>query len=132
MTLTQTAAALLHHQPAIAAVLVVLALLIIYLVIWIMLPRRADRADDIERQIATLRQSADHSVATRPRLRAGTPAGWHSNPPPTYKRPPPPPAPPALKPCGGGFCRHRADCADHYCPGRMAAGLSGAAPSRKP
>lgn len=85
--------------------------------------RDAIREADIERQIATLRQGADHAVKTRPRLRAGTPAGWNSNPPPTQKRPPQPPAPPALKPCGGGFCRHRADCADHYCPGRPAAEL---------
>ena len=30
------------------------------------------------------------------------------------------------KPCGGGQCRHRADCADRYCPGRLSASLTGA------
>jgi hypothetical protein len=39
-------------------------------------------------------------------------------------------APPANaskpKPCGGGQCRHRADCADRYCPGRLSASLTGA------
>jgi hypothetical protein len=29
------------------------------------------------------------------------------------------------KACGGGQCRHRADCADHYCPGRLSASLTG-------
>jgi hypothetical protein len=24
-----------------------------------------------------------------------------------------------------GLCRHRADCSDHHCPGRLAANLSG-------
>ena len=93
--------------------------------------RKARRQADIERQIATLRDGADHAVKTRPRLRAGVHVGPHTNPPPTEKRPPPPPAPPALKPCGGGLCRHRANCADHYCPGRMAAGLSGVTPPRQ-
>ena len=105
MTLTQTAAALLHHQPAIAAALLVLALLIIGLAIWILLPRADDREADIERQIQSLRRHADHAVATRPRVRAGQ----------------------AVKPkaCGGGgLCRHRADCSDTYCPGRLAASLS--------
>ena len=29
------------------------------------------------------------------------------------------------KACGGGLCRHRADCSDTYCPGRLSASLSG-------
>jgi len=120
-----TLAALLAHQPAIAAALLLLALLIIGLAIWILLPRADDREADIERQIQSLRRHADHSVATRPMVRAGQPAGCNTNPRPTYKRPAPPPAPPKPKACGGGLCRHRADCSDTYCPGRLAANLSG-------
>ena len=116
-----TVATLLHAMPWIAASLVALVLAAIGLGIWITLPRSRD--DDIDRQIATLRDGADHSVQTRPRVRA------HSTRAPSmplrscgnaeFSSPP-------LKPCGGGFCRHRADCADHYCPGRLAAALSGA------
>ncbi len=29
------------------------------------------------------------------------------------------------KACGGGLCRHRGDCSDTYCPGRLSASLSG-------
>ena len=29
------------------------------------------------------------------------------------------------KACGGGQCRHRSDCSDTYCPGRLSASLSG-------
>lgn len=29
------------------------------------------------------------------------------------------------KACGGGLCRHQADCSDLYCPGRLSASLSG-------
>ena len=90
--------------------------------------RDAIREADIQRQIDSLRRGADHAVQTRPRVRA------HS-----IRVPSMPPrscgnaesSSPPLKPCGGGFCRHRADCADHYCPGRMAAGLSGATPPRQ-
>lgn len=99
-----TLTALLTHAPGVAAALVVLALLMIGLAIWILLPRRDDPEADIERQISTLRQGADHAVATRPRVRAGQ----------------------SVKPkaCGGGLCRHRADCSDLYCPGRMSANLA--------
>lgn len=86
--------------------------------------RDAIREADIERQIQSLRRHADHAVATRPRVRAGQPVGCNTNPRPTYKRPAPPPAPPKPKACGGGLCRHRADCSDTYCPGRQAASLS--------
>lgn len=117
MTITEAAAALLHYQPAIAAALLVLALLIIGLAIWILLPRADDRKADIERQIATLRKGADHAVATRPRVRANGCAGQagHIKAAPKADKP---------KACGGGLCRHRADCSDHYCPGRLAATLS--------
>ncbi len=118
MTITQTMAALLHHEPAIAAALLVLALLIIGLAIWILLPPQDDREADIERQIATLRKGADHAVATRPRVRANGYAGQagHIKAAPKADKP---------KACGGGMCRHRADCSDHHCPGRLAANLSG-------
>lgn len=118
MTITQTMAALLHHEPAIAAALLVLALLIIGLAIWILLPPQDDREADIERQIATLRKGADHAVATRPRVRANGYAGQagHIKAPPRADKP---------KACGGGLCRHRSDCSDAYCPGRLAANLSG-------
>ena len=68
--------------------------------IWSALPRRTRRERDIERQIATLRRHADHAVQHRPRVQQP-------------------------KPCGGGMCRHRANCADHHCPGRLAATLAG-------
>ena len=99
-----TVAALLHYEPVVTALFALVAVAIIGVGIWIILPRRANRADDIERQIATLRKNADHAVATRPRVRAGQ----------------------AVKPkaCGGGTCRHQGDCSDLYCPGRLAANLS--------
>lgn len=80
--------------------------------------RDAIREADIERQIATLRKGADHAVATRPRVRANGYAGQagHIKAPPKADKP---------KACGGGMCRHRADCSDHHCPGRLAANLSG-------
>lgn len=113
-----TLAALLTHEPAIAAALLVLALLIIGLAIWILLPRADDREADIERQIATLRRHADHDVARRPRVRAN---GCASTPGHLKA------APKADKPkaCGGGMCHHRADCSDTYCPGRISASLAG-------
>ncbi len=118
MTLTETAGALLHHEPAIAAALVVLALFIIGLAIWILLPPQDEREADIERQIATLRNKAEHAVATRPRVRANSCSGQagHIKATPQASKP---------KACGGGLCRHRADCSDAYCPGRLAATLSG-------
>ncbi len=162
MTLTQTAAALLTHQPAIAAALLVLALLIIGLAIWILLPRADDREADIERQIQSLRRHADNAVATRPRVRGmktpvpsllrikrllvvrtakktimyspgvraslrrsrrasaalGKAIRAYVRNDRSLARPQKPEA------CGGGLCRHRADCSDHYCPGRLAASLS--------
>jgi len=119
----------LHHlataSPILAAIVVALIIAAFGILIWTTLPERTTNKD-IERQIATLRKGADHAVATRPRVRANSiPTGWNTNPPPTYKRPSPPPPPPAIKPCGGGLCRHKADCSDRYCPGRLAASLSG-------
>jgi len=80
--------------------------------------RDAIREADIQRQIATLRKGADHAVATRPRVRANGYAGQagHIKAAPKADKP---------KACGGGLCRHRADCSDTYCPGRLAANLSG-------
>ena len=80
--------------------------------------RDAIREADIQRQIATLRRHADHAVQTRPRVRAN---GCASTPGHLKA------APKADKPkaCGGGMCRHRADCSDHHCPGRLADTLSG-------
>lgn len=115
-----TLAALLTHEPAIAAALLVLALLIIGLAIWIILPeaRERYRNSDIDRQIATLRNKADHAVQTRPRVRANGCAGQagHIKAAPKAEKP---------KACGGGQCRHRADCADRYCPGRLSSTLTG-------
>ena len=113
-----TLAALLTHEPAIAAALLVLALLIIGLAIWILLPPQDDREADIERQIATLRRHADHDVARRPRVRANGCASTpcHLKAAPKAEKP---------KACGGGQCRHRADCADRYCPGRLSSTLTG-------
>lgn len=100
------------------------ALLAIGVLIWAALPRRDRRNADIERQIATLRKHADHSVSTRPRVQAGgyQPIGR----PGTVKAPPRNPSG-GTKPkaCGGGMCRHRSDCADHFCPGRLSATLTG-------
>lgn len=103
------------------ALLVPLLLLYIGCLIWDILPRRTPagrRNADIERQIATLRKSADHSVATRPRVRAG---GYQPIATPgAVKAPPRAPG----KPCGGGLCRKRLDCADAYCPGKTEARLA--------
>jgi len=121
-----TLAALLTHEPAIAAALLVLALLIIGLAIWILLPARDDREADIDRQIATLRRHADHAVHTRPRVRANS---CHATPGHIKAAPKAPdmgnPISARPKPCGGGMCRHRADCSDTYCPGRLSASLTG-------
>lgn len=122
------------------AFLVPLLLLCLACLIWAILPRRAPssrRDAAIERQIATLRKGADHSVTHRPRVRANgcsQPAPTHIKAAPKNTPPSGIQAPaavkfisvPAPKPCGGGLCRHRADCADHHCPGRQAATLAGA------
>lgn len=96
------------------ALLVPLMLLCLACLIWAVLPRRAPRSHpDIERQIATLRRTADKAVTHRPRVRANgccQPAPTHIKATPKVVAP--------HKPCGGGLCRHRADCADRYCPGR--------------
>lgn len=102
------------------ALLVPFTMLCIGVLIWSILPRRtatARRDARIDRQIATLRRHADHSTATRPRVRSN---GCKVPPPTWLKAPPPPIATPKPRACGGGMCRHRADCADHHCPGRMA------------
>ena len=117
----------LHHlataSPYIAALVVLLVVASIGVLIWACLPER-DRNSDIDRQIASLRRHADQDVATRPRVRAGgyQPIG-HTGP---VKAPPRNPSG-VTKPksCGGGMCRHRADCSDTYCPGRLSASLSG-------
>ena len=63
----------LHQLPAIVLAFITLAaLLAIGALIWQALPRRNARERDIERQIATLRKSADHAVATRPRVQKST------------------------------------------------------------
>lgn len=119
-----TAILLLTHAPVVAAVIVALVLLAIGLLIWLMLPgpdadtRRRDA--DIERQIQSLRNKADHSVATRPRVRANT---CHAMPGHIKAAPPANAAKP--KACGGGMCRHRADCSDRFCPGRLSATITG-------
>ena len=101
-----------------------LALVAIGAGLWAIVRKRNKPGADIDRQIATLRKHADHAVATRPRVRAGgyQPIG-HTGP---VKAPPRNPSG-GTKPkaCGGGLCRHRADCSDHHCPGRLAANLSG-------
>ncbi len=101
--------------------LVPFAMFCLAVLIWAILPRRAPSARrnaDIERQIATLRRHADHSVTHRPRVRGN----GCTQPAPTHIKAAPQ-APHAAKPrpCGGGLCRHRADCADHHCPGRPVA-----------
>ena len=124
MTLTAT---LSNLGPMMAALIVLLALFCIGVLIWSALPGRSAKARrdaDIDRQIASLRRHADQDVATRPRVRAGgyQPIG-HTGP---VKAPPRNPSG-VTKPksCGGGQCRHRADCSDTYCPGRLSASLSG-------
>lgn len=109
----------LHQLPAIVLAFITLAaLLAIGVLIWQALPRRSARERDIERQIATLRQGADHAVRHRPRVRANGCAATpgHLKAVPKAEKP---------KACGGGQCRHRADCADTYCPGRLSASLTG-------
>ena len=110
----------LHQLPAIVLAFITLAaLLAIGVLIWQAMPRRNARERDIERQIATLRNQADRAVARRPRVRANGCAATpgHLKAVPKAEKP---------KACGGGQCRHRADCADHYCPGRLSASLTGA------
>lgn len=109
--------------PIVAGFVGLLAPLCIGVILWAILPRRvpgstARRNADIEHQIATLRKGADHSVATRPRVRAGgyQPIGVAG----TVKAPPRAPS----KPCGGGQCRKRIDCADHDCPGKVEARMA--------
>jgi len=112
-----TFATLLTLMPWVAAAIVVLVLAAIGIAIWLILPQpgERDRISDIDRQIATLRNQADRDVARRPRVRAGSiPTSIPANRPAILP-----------KPCGGGLCRHRADCADHYCPGRLSASLTG-------
>ena len=111
--------------PILLAFVTLLALLAIGVLIWAALPRRTRRDADIERQIATLRRHADHAVATRPRVRAN---GCHAAPGHIKAAPPANAAKP--KACGGGQCRHRADCSDTYCPGRLSASLAGTPKAR--
>ena len=108
---------LLTDSPWLAVFIVLLVLASIGVLILACLPER-NRDSDIERQIQSLRRHADHAVATRPRVRANGYAGQagHIKAPPKADKP---------KACGGGLCRHRADCSDHHCPGRLAANLSG-------
>ena len=106
--------------PILLAFVTLVALLAIGVLIWAALPRRDRRTADIERQIATLRKHADHAVATRPRVRANT---CHAMP--GHIKAAPPANASKQKACGGGLCRHRADCSDHYCPGRLSANLTG-------
>ena len=112
----------LHQLPAIVLAFITLAaLLAIGVLIWQAMPRRNARERDIERQITTLRNQADRAVARRPRVRANgcaaTPGHIKAAPTANASKP---------KACGGGLCRHRADCSDHYCPGRLSASLTGA------
>ena len=115
-----TFATLLTLMPWVAAAIVVLVLAAIGIAIWLILPESGDRdrLADIDRQIATLRKGADHAVQHRPRVRANGCAATpgHLKAVPKAEKP---------KACGGGLCRHRADCADHYCPGRLSASLTG-------
>jgi hypothetical protein len=97
-----------------------LALVAIGAGLWAIVRKRNKPGADIDRQIATLRKHADHAVQHRPRVRANT---CHSTPGHIKAAPAANVAKP--KACGGGMCRHQADCSDHYCPGRMAANLSG-------
>jgi|GEM_PF-4995792 len=102
------------------AFFVLVSIIAIGVLIWRVLPRRTARDADIERQIASLRHKADHAVQTRPRVRAN---GCHATPGHIKAAPPANASKP--KACGGGQCRHRSDCSDHYCPGRLSASLSG-------
>ena len=109
---------------AVATLVVLLAVVLIGFLIQCVLPspRSSRQCDaDIERQIATLRNQADRAVARRPRVRANgcaaTPGHIKAAPTANASKP---------KACGGGLCRHRADCSDHYCPGRLSASLTGA------
>ena len=105
---------------AVATLVVLLAVVLIGFLIQCVLPspRSSRQCDaDIERQIKTLRQGADHAVARRPRVRAGGVKPDQSGAVTKMAKP---------KACGGGLCRHRADCSDHYCPGRLSASLTGA------
>lgn len=109
--------------PTAAALITLLAVACIGILIWSALPARSAKARrdaDIERQIASLRRHANHDVAHRPRVRANgcpaTPGHIKAAPPANARKP---------KACGGGLCRHRADCSDHHCPGRLAANLTG-------
>ena len=115
---------LLTDSPWLAVFIVLLVIASIGVLIWTLLPERlSDQRDaDIERQIATLRRHAAHAVTTRPRVRAN---GYQPvSIPGTVKAPP---RNPSGKPkaCGGGICRHQADCSDHKCPGRLSASLAG-------
>ena len=80
--------------------------------------RDAIRKADIDMQIASLRRHADHAVQHRPRVRANGCAAspGHIKAAPSADKP---------KACGGGMCRHRSDCTDTHCPGRLAASLAG-------
>jgi len=95
-----------------------LALVAIGAGLWAIVRKRNKPGADIDRQIATLRKHADHAVQHRPRVRANGCAATpgHLKAAPKADKP---------KACGGGLCRHRADCSDHHCPGRLAANLSG-------
>lgn len=110
---------ILTASPILAAIVVALIVAAFGILIWSCLPERTTNKD-IERQIATLRKGADHAVANQPRVRANgclaTPGHIKAAPPANARKP---------KACGGGLCRHRADCSDHHCPGRLAATLSG-------
>lgn len=115
--------------PVLLALVTLVALLAIGTLVWIALPPRsaqARRDADIQRQIATLRKGADHSVATRPRVRANS---CHSMPGHVKAAPVAPgmgnPLSAKPKACGGGICRHQADCSDLYCPGRLSASIAG-------
>lgn len=101
--------------PIVAGFIGLLAPLCIAVILWAVLPRRNA---DIDRQIDTLRKSADHSVSTRPRVRAGGYQPIGSVGP--VKAPPRAPG----KPCGGGMCRKRMDCPDQHCPGKVEARLA--------
>ena len=107
-------------SPWLAALVVALVIVSIGMLIWLALPepRKGKPNADIERQIKTLRQGADHAVQHRPRVRANGCAATpgHLRAVPKADKP---------KACGGGMCHHRADCSDTYCPGRISASLAG-------